>query len=132
LLNKKIKERRRTSDALAGLLDFDPLTAAPLAMVFVLSRFVLLVPGPFPAVWMDRRLRSGIIVVPLACQPPFTVARDLADAVAALKAREPAATPTTCARPLSTEHEVDEPEVVAAPMLPPTMRVTLGSRSGEL
>ena len=28
--------------------------------------------------------------------------------------------------------EVDEPEVVAAPMLPPTMRVTLGSRSGEL
>ena len=104
-------------------------------MAFVLSRFVLLVPGPFPAVWMDRQLRSGIIVVPLDCQPPFTVARDLADAVAALKAREPRSDSDDLRQALidsmQRNVEVDEPEVVVAPMLPPTMRVTLGSRSAS-
>jgi len=32
----------------------------------------------------------------------------------------------------SMQRNVEVDEVVAAPMLPPTMRVTLGSRSGEL
>jgi len=55
-------------------------------MAFVLSPFVLLVPGHFQlSAWIVGLGRAS-----WRASPPFTVARDLADAVAALKAREPA------------------------------------------
>jgi hypothetical protein len=105
-------------------------------MAFVLSRFVLLVPGPFPAVWMDRQLRSGIIVVPLDVPAPFTVARDLGRRSGCTQGQGARSDSDDLRQALidsmQRNVEVDEPEVVAAPMLPPTMRVTLGSRSGEL
>jgi ferritin-like metal-binding protein YciE len=55
--------------------------------------------------------------------------------VAALKAREPRSDSDDLRQALidsmQRNVEVDEPEVVVAPMLPPTMRVTLGSRSAS-
>ena len=61
------------------LLNVDPAAAVPIPVAFVLAPLVLLllVLGPFPVVWMDAELETGMIVVPLDVPAvAFGIARD--------------------------------------------------------
>jgi hypothetical protein len=59
-----MEKSRPIMGGLAGLLDIDPNAVAPVTMAFVLAPSVLLVPGPFPVVWMYAELETRLIVVP--------------------------------------------------------------------